>query len=279
MTLKEQSGFAVILALMAGVCMALFSFMLLSMSQSYRTQVGHTDRRQASFKIAYSGYSTVLAKTWSQPWRQRFFKDSPGVIEENLFGGHYEAFVHDSPGKENMFDIYVLTTLDGLNQLYFWRVKRPTDMINIAGGFRAVWSSETSVENFPENGNFPLAQEVDDLMAERENNRENAEETARRISAVNDIRDIVEIIGARVPQFPTGDWPSKSDPFVSTIEEPVFPSIDIPEVELPADEIQTVNAYINSELQEPLDPKCPDCEALSIGPVFVPCPPCALGLN
>lgn len=249
-SIRNKTGFVLPLALLAAFCVAFFMFTVFQLSQSNRHQVQHTNQHQISFMIGYSAYSTVLSRVYEKSWSERICKDAPAKYYGILFNGRYDIYVQDSPGKINMFDTYVRVKYADITKLFFWRTEKLDDILDIAGNFKTIWYTEFPVDDSPLSAiASSFASQVDDLIEKRAENRGMADETALKLSELDNIIDIVDIIAARRPEHP--------DEYVVTIPDknfevailPEYPTVEIPANPEPVDQnlIPDLSDYVEDE--------------------------------
>ncbi|NLI76722.1 MAG: hypothetical protein GX442_09810 [Candidatus Riflebacteria bacterium] len=233
----SRAGIIYVLIIFALIGVVFFVSTISSLNRNYRRQVSFTDQKQLSFLIAYSVLSKTLARIHMEPWSKRFFKGQP-CRETNvpLYGGEFSTYLEDSPGKVLQFDLYVVVSLGGKNELFFWRIVTNDDFFDISNRFQIKFFTMAEPSEFPRDaataGRF--ASYIDGLLATRKTNQPASDLMAGRLQTLDDTREIAKILGARVPELPGSTAPgefSPNTPLTGQGEGP--PSIPTPPVGTP----------------------------------------------
>ncbi|MBF0410151.1 MAG: hypothetical protein HQM10_22595 [Candidatus Riflebacteria bacterium] len=225
-----KKGLAIPLVLLAVIIAAGFIIVISSLNQGLRTQVAHSNKNQASFLLAYSVFSRVLAKIHADTWVNRPF--AAAAYRENAVsfqGGKYDLYVVNTPGKNFQADIYILTTLAESSQLFFWRIRYNDDLLDISNKILVDFYKETPANAFPTNGSSYLADEIDQLMTKRAANQKNADDFASKVSKVNNPASVLNIIGGKPPETFTANYPKDVDDpstLLGAREFPPVPNVD-----------------------------------------------------
>ncbi|MBI3038467.1 hypothetical protein HYY75_05365 [bacterium] len=197
---KIREGYVLPLVLAAGVSIAFFIFAISRMGRGYSDQLTRMNLHQSSFLIAYSGYSKILARLYNASWSERFFKSAPfKKMGISLFGGKYDIFAENTPGKDFQADIYVRVKLEESSYLYFWRIFFNDDLFDISNRFYPILFKMFDSQDFPKGESGTLASKVDELLNKRLQNQESSAEKARLISTLVKPSDMVKVLGARAP--------------------------------------------------------------------------------
>ncbi|MFZ5951968.1 MAG: hypothetical protein ACOYXC_14770 [Candidatus Rifleibacteriota bacterium] len=199
--LRNNKGFALLLVLGAGVASLFLVAVFLQMGSGVRNQITLFNRKHQAFLIANHAYSKVMGQLYSKPWLQRPFKTQPLTENSSYAGGDYELFVEDSPGRDLMVDVYVNVKLFGKETLFFWRSKYNDDLLDFA---QNSFFGEFSSNDFPSNNDRVIANQIEDMVMDRKNNQEIADELSKEIAVADSLSEIVAALGGSIDQSDDG---------------------------------------------------------------------------
>ena len=174
--LRKPRGFAYPLVILAVTMMAGFVITSSMLNQGLKTQLIQTDTDNLSFVMAYSALSKFMGKIHANSWNNRPFKGKTySEYGVSLYGGTYDFFVEDSPGKTYQADIYVRTTMAKNSNLYFWRIKFQDDLLDVSNRIQVDFFMKTDPANFPKGSGSVFASKVDDLIQQRKKNQKDSQ--------------------------------------------------------------------------------------------------------
>lgn len=191
---NKKSGFAIPLAILASLSVALFIATLTTMNRGFRTNLHKLDTNQAMFNAAFSAYSNVLAKLREKSWDQRFFKDAPYIKNNVVFDrSHYSYQVFNTPGKEFQTDLYVKVTLQGDSRVYFWRFLYIDDILDTSGRAYPLVFIEGIESELPVSSIDAI---VKGILDKRKQNQPIAQNKAKLANTLTNVNDVAEIVSA-----------------------------------------------------------------------------------
>lgn len=228
--IRRIQGFAIPMAIFALLAVSFFVLTVSTLSSNLRNQVKSINQRQTLFNIAYSAYAEITARIHEKPWNDRFFKAGPAVeSDRSLLDGTFDSYVCDAPSPAPvpgdqfapdpgfLVDIYLRVRFQDKRKVYFWRILYKDDIFDISNRLYPVFFTELDEPHFPSGSSQGFLQILNDLLAERKNNRDNALIATRKIGPLTDVRDIARVLAAvppgdegKLPQSPGGVQPAAS---------------------------------------------------------------------
>ncbi len=175
--MTKRRGLALPMVIAVILVMALVFFGLWKMMRGVGTQREYSDAHLRALAIAESAYNLLVARLMSSSWEQRWFAKLSGQVDAQsalrLDGGYYDYYIQDAPGQEKTVDIWVRAEYKNAKRLHFYRIKYEDllfkNLTNPAPNY-AGSLEETAVPPLPSTIS-PMAQKMNDLIAQRERNR------------------------------------------------------------------------------------------------------------
>ncbi len=200
---------------------------LFQMNREFTGQVAHVDEVIRCRAIAMSVFLTVQARIRETPYSKRFFTPKPfSEFMGDFQGGDYELFVSDTPGKPMQADIYVSVTFRRVTRLFFWRVRIETTVLDAVGRLMPILFTSLDPSRFGNGSpNSTADSYVNQILADRKNNRKIAAEKVAQIKPLGNLDPILDIL--QVPE--KSPAANDADPAAATIG-PVPPLPEPPKV-------------------------------------------------
>lgn len=251
--MKNSKGFAYLLVVAAVLAATVFSLTLSNLNQGFRKQVCYVAHKDASFEIAYSVLSGIMAKVYAKPWSERFFSPTPAIVnDKTILNGTYDFLVEDSPGKGHQFDAYIRVNLNGQKRVFFWRIAYHDHILDISPNFSKIYFTNLHENELDAGTVNEIAAKVDRILKNRELNRENSENLASILKGSNNSKDIAKLLGAPEPAFPDNDFQDFNPLQAKAPELPAPPSISPSPVEEPPNVEQPAITIMVGETQVPV---------------------------
>ncbi len=223
---RAQAGFVLPLVILGLISLFLLVTVLSNMSSEYSNQVAHGDEVNRCRLIAESAYSIVLAKVRERPWGQRFFSPRFEEFGTQLYGGEYDLYIEDTPGKSNQADVYVRATFRRTKRLLFWRFVFEDTVLDAVGKMYPLLFTSFDVSRFPDKvQGSPFLEEIENIIEERKRNNGPAKSKAQEIRNHSSLKEVLGIL-----TIPPSD---KVDENVDPAPVPPVPSIKPPEKPVP----------------------------------------------
>lgn len=203
MTLRSKKrGMIFPLILLGLFSLAFLVVFIHSMGQGFSTQVVHAQEHLVARAIGQSVFSQVMGKIMNKPYSERFFYPQPFLASnEKLFGGFYDLYVVDTPGKTNQVDIYVNVSYFRARRLFFWRVLIDHSILNAAGRILPIIFTPIESDNIPSGGAVsPFSAYINDILKKRKENALPAAGKAAALLSSSSLKDDLNILDG-----PTGD--------------------------------------------------------------------------
>jgi len=221
------------LIILAILAVALFVTFVHSMSQGYSNQIAHLDEFSRAQFIADSLLAKVQARIQTKRWKDRFFSKAP-YYETGFsdFGGEYELYVLDTPGRPSEMDVYAQIRFQRAKRLFFWRLRYETSILDAAGRIFPLVFTATSAQTL-NTGTSPMGGFIDDLLATRRKNAPAAAAKAALIKPMTSAKDMIAVLdgptdpgildepslGTTLPQGPETLTPPPPPPLTTIYEE------------------------------------------------------------
>jgi hypothetical protein len=196
-----RAGFVfpiVILGILSVIFLAVF---VSNLGSGYANQVAHVDEVTRCCAIADSAFSIILARIRNQPFSQRFFAEKPFSSKNNpLFGGTYSVYVVDTPPPRiNQVDVYIQSTYRRVTRLFFWRFEDSTSILNSSGRLIPIVFSNLSPRSLPNTPTgSPFLDLIDQILTERAAKAGPAQEKAKILSTITDVKDAIRFLDVPV---------------------------------------------------------------------------------
>ncbi len=194
--LQGRKGAIFPLLLLGLLSLAFLMAFLHFMGQEYAGQVSHAQEYLVVQAIGQSVFSQVLARIRNKPYAERFFHPQPFLAnQEKLFGGNFDLFVVDTPGKPNQVDIYVNASYQQARRLFFWRVLIEHSILDAAGKVFPIIFSTFDSEKFPAGGtDSPFAAHIDQILTKRSQNKVPAGEKSAALATSTSLKNDLDIL-------------------------------------------------------------------------------------
>lgn len=192
----SKRGMIFPLVLLGLFSLAFLMVFLHSMGQEFSGQVVHAQEHLVVQAIGQSVFSQVMGKIWNKPFSERFFYPQPFLAtKEKLFGGFYDLYVIDTPGKRNQVDIYVNVSYFRARRLFFWRVLIDHSILNAAGRVLPIIFSPIDSDGIPSGGAVsPFSAYINDILKKRKENAVPAEKKSAAVLTSSSLKDDLKIL-------------------------------------------------------------------------------------
>jgi len=195
--LSTRLGFAIPTAILAVFVAAFFLATLSTMNRGYKAGLQHLDARQHMFNVAFSAYSSVLARLSEKAWNDRFFKGAPfaqsGVNHDDAT---YDLYVTDTAGKQYQADLYIRVKVGKASQLFFWRFQYVDDILDTSGRAYPLVFLDAEADYYP-GGSKSLDAKIADILQQRKQNRPKAMGKTKLAQTLTSVNDVAQVVTAR----------------------------------------------------------------------------------
>lgn len=200
--MRENRGFVLPLAVLAGLAVTLFIVVVSSLGKSSRARITHLSKAQTCFHIGYSAMSRFMARLHQAGWADRDFRDRPvQLYQAPLLGGEYDLHGENTPGLNRDFqtDLYIRVRFEDMTRLFFWRFQYRDDLLDLSNRSGVLFFGSIPVEQFPGPAGSLFGSKVDRILAVRRANRDAADDLSLQVQGIRDARKIAQVLGTSAP--------------------------------------------------------------------------------
>ncbi|MBI4865827.1 MAG: hypothetical protein HY816_02635 [Candidatus Wallbacteria bacterium] len=191
------------IALATMLLLALMGMVVHMLGRQTYSELMRIDGFLRAVAVGEACHARLLARLESVPWEQRWFRGDSDAGSDDWKDGTYDYLLADGPGPFEA-DLLVRSVALRSRVVLFWRLRADPFTLSPYRQIQTLFYMHADPDTPVSLGGLQtLRQQVESALAEREANREWAEEMERRAAPVDDVARLATLLGiAADPPIP-----------------------------------------------------------------------------